>query len=100
MNHRKQRKLQTKPGHPSARLLVQDGFKATIAQPVPSIAAMLVIALVCLIVLTTAGRTAATEAQVIASLTTPIRDSLLPLTLLAQLRFILIPSRLSANSQG
>jgi putative ABC transport system permease protein len=48
--------------------LLADGIKATRAQLVASVAAALVVALVCLIVLVTAGRSAATERQVLASI--------------------------------
>ncbi|QAY71402.1 FtsX-like permease family protein [Xylanimonas protaetiae] len=58
----------TKPGFPRPRALLRDGAVAVLAQPVASASAALVVALVCLVVLATAGRTAATEHQVLAAI--------------------------------
>jgi putative ABC transport system permease protein len=55
-------------GHPYLRAFIRDSIKSAIAQPVTSVTAAAVVALVCAVVLVTAGRTAATERRVIESL--------------------------------
>ncbi|WP_425955658.1 FtsX-like permease family protein [Xylanimonas sp. McL0601] len=55
-------------GYPRPRALLVDGVRATLAQPVATAAALLVVALVCVVVMVTAGRTAATERQVLSTI--------------------------------
>jgi len=57
-----------KPGRPRPGMMVRDGVKATLANPVSSAMAAFIVALLCFVVLMTSGRTAATEAGVLASL--------------------------------
>ena len=57
-----------KPGCPRPGMLVRDTVRATLANPVSSVMAAFIVALLCFVVLMTAGRTAATEAGVFASL--------------------------------
>jgi len=57
-----------KPGRPRPLVLWRDAIKATLANPISSITASFIVALLCFVVLMTAGRTAATEAGVLASL--------------------------------
>ena len=57
-----------KPGRPRAGTMLRDGLKATFANPVASMTAAFIVALSCFVVLMTSGRTAATEAGVLASL--------------------------------
>ncbi|KGM13923.1 FtsX-like permease family protein [Cellulomonas bogoriensis] len=58
----------TLPGTPRPRDLVTDGIRSAVAQRVPTVTAALVVALVCLVVLLTTGRTAATERAVVDSI--------------------------------
>jgi len=57
-----------KPGRPRPGVLWRDAVKSTLANPVSSVIAAFIVALLCFVVLMTAGRTAATEAGVLASL--------------------------------
>lgn len=53
---------------PHAGDLLRDGLLAALARPVATASTALVIAIVCVVVLTTTGRSAATEAEVVASI--------------------------------
>ena len=57
-----------KPGRPRPGLLLRDAVKATLANLLPSVTAAFIVALMCCVVLLTAGRSAASEASVLASL--------------------------------
>lgn len=57
----------TLPGSPRAADVVRDALRSMRAQPVPSLAAAVVVGLVCMVVLLTTGRTAAVEREVLAS---------------------------------
>lgn len=54
--------------HPRWQALVRDAFLAARGQKVSTIAGVLVVALVCIVVLVTTGRTAATEQEVVGSI--------------------------------
>lgn len=56
------------PGRPRPRLILRDALLGAVAQPVATATAALVVAAVCLVVLLTTGRSAATEREVIASI--------------------------------
>lgn len=56
------------PGRPRPGALVRDGVVSALAQPVATAIAALVVAMVCLVVLLTTGRSAAAEHAVIASI--------------------------------
>lgn len=56
------------PGRPRPGALLRDGALAAVTQPVATATAAVVVALVCLVVLLTTGRTAATEREVVASI--------------------------------
>lgn len=56
------------PGRPRGRLVLRDAVLGAFAQPVATATAALVVAAVCLVVLLTTGRAAATEREVIASI--------------------------------
>lgn len=55
-------------GHPRLASLVSDGVLGAVHQPVATMVAALVVAMVCLVVLLTTGRSAATEYAVISSI--------------------------------
>lgn len=57
----------TAPGHPRAGVLIRDAARSALARRAATLTTSLVVAVVCLVVLATTGRTAATEAQVLAS---------------------------------
>jgi len=54
------------PGRPRARHLVRDGARTALVQRVSSVAGALVVAVVCVVVLATAGRSAASEHAILA----------------------------------
>lgn len=56
------------PGHPRPLLVLRDALVSARTQPVVTVVAALVVAMVCFLVLVTAGRSAATERAVIASI--------------------------------
>lgn len=57
----------TAPGRPRPGVLVLDAVRGAVAHPAASLTTSLVVAVVCVVVLATTGRAAATEAQVLAS---------------------------------
>lgn len=56
------------PGRPRTRALLRDGLISGVVQPVASITAATVVAMVCLVVLLTTGRSAAAEREVMDSI--------------------------------
>ncbi|MFI2753304.1 FtsX-like permease family protein [Cellulomonas sp. P22] len=57
-----------RPGRPRPHLVLRDGLLGALAQPVATLTVALVVASVCLVVLLTTGRSAATEREVVSSL--------------------------------
>jgi putative ABC transport system permease protein len=57
----------TEQGRPRPTVLLGDAARVALARPVATSVAALIVAIVCVVVLATTGRTAATEAQVLAS---------------------------------
>lgn len=57
-----------RPGRPRTGALLRDGLMSAVTQPVATVTAALVVAMVCLVVLLTTGRSAAAEQSVMASI--------------------------------